>query len=47
MYMAITYRLHSNPKLLIVQNVALSLTLIFFIFSTLVKLNDGICMKKM
>jgi hypothetical protein len=44
---AITYSLHSNPKLLIVQNVALSLTLIFFIFSTLVKVNEGIYVKNL
>ena len=42
---AITYSLHSNPKLLIVQNVALSLTFILFIFSTLVKVNEGIYTK--
>lgn len=43
---AITYSLHSNPELLIIQNVALSLALIFFIFSTLVKVNEGIYTRK-
>jgi hypothetical protein len=44
---ATAYSLNSNPKLLIVQNVGLSLAFVFVIVSNLVKVNEGTDKKKL